>query len=104
MQRIHLSENSKRILLELQSRNYQLLYHKDDYYDIHSLISLGLISATELPAYNFAHVKLTLKGRMYLHENPQLKNPCIWDDKQYLINTVISLLALVVAIIALFRN
>jgi autotransporter-associated beta strand protein len=47
---------------------------------------------------------LTDIGEAYLYSNPQLKDPSIWDDKKYWINTAISLVALIVAIIALFKD
>ena len=47
--------------------------------------------------------QLTNKGRAYIATNPSLNNPTIWDDKKYIINTIISVLALVVAIIALIK-
>ena len=47
--------------------------------------------------------ELTDRGKAYIASNPSLKNPTIWDDKKYIINTIISVAALIVAIIALFK-
>ena len=46
---------------------------------------------------------LTDRGRAYIACNPTLKNPTIWDDRKYIINMIISVAALIVAIIALFK-
>lgn len=104
MEKIVLSTNCKKLLRELHTRTFKLLYPKEYYGDIKFLISEGLISAKEMSGKRFCDLKLTDKGEVYIYENPNLKNPSIWDDKKYWINTAISVIALIVAIIALFKN
>ena len=38
-----------------------------------------------------------------MYDNPKLNNPSIWDDKKYIITTVISVVALIISIIALLK-
>lgn len=104
MERIKLSKNCKEILRQLQSRTYNLLYKDDQYNDIQLLIAEGLISATKMIGKRYSNLQLTEKGELYLYLNPELKDPSIWDDKKYMINTAISIIALIVAIIALFNQ
>lgn len=100
MEKIKLNDNCKRLLKEIKSGLYQDIL-EPDIEDLNFLKTEGLIDAVVITT-DFMVKGLTDKGRAYLHSNPNLKNPSIWDDKKYLINTVISLIALVVAIIALF--
>lgn len=100
MERITLTQNSKNILKGIKNETYQ--FKDSDSEDVNLLYTLELIdiSYTKDGAYIDG---LTERGRAYLHVNPKLKNPSIWEDKKYWINTAISILALAVAIIALFR-
>ncbi len=45
---------------------------------------------------------LTTYGKDYLSHNPKLNNPSIWDDKKYIINTIISLVAIAISAAALY--
>ena len=103
MERITLSKNCKLILFQLQGRKAKILYKNGEYDDVKYLVTKGLITAKELGKKAYCDLQLTDIGLSYLYENPKLKNPSIWDDKKYLINTAISILALIVAIIALFK-
>ena len=49
-----------------------------------------------------AYIELTDKGKAYMHVNPKLKNPSIWDDKKYWITTGISVVSLAFSIYASF--
>ena len=100
MDKIKLNNNCKRLLKEIKSGSYQDIL-EPDIEDLNFLKTRGLINAVAISP-DCVVQGLTDEGRAYLHSNPHLKNPSIWDDKKYLINTVISLIALVVAIIALF--
>lgn len=104
MEKYNLSKNCRNIITQLHNNKRKLLYRENDYRDIKYLISKGLITAKELSGKRFGDLSLTEKGAIYLYENPKLKNPSIWDDKKYCINTIISVIALIVAIIALFKN
>lgn len=102
MEKIELSNNCKDILYQLHNRTYHLLYRDEDYNDIQYLISKGLINATKMIGRRYSNLQLTEKGELYIYKNPKLENPSIWDDKKYWINTAISIIALIIAIIALF--
>lgn len=103
MEKICLSKKCKNILLELQHGKRRILYDKCDYYEIKYLISKDLIKGRTLKMYH-SDLALTDKGKLYLYENPKLKNPSIWDDKKYWINTAISVFAIIVSLIALFKD
>lgn len=102
MDKIKLNNNCKKLLKEIKNDSYCNSL-ESDLEDLNLLKTLGLIKAV---ATNTGYVVtgLTDEGRAYLHSNPDLKNPSIWDDKKYWINTAISILALIVAIIALFKK
>jgi hypothetical protein len=100
MEKIKLNDNCKRLLKEIKSGSYQEGI-ESDLEDLNFLNTKGLINAIQT-LNGYVITGLTDEGRAYLHSNPDLKNPSIWDDKKYLINTAISVIALVVAIIALF--
>ncbi len=101
MKKIELPSKSKQILRDLQNHTHRLLYREEYYECIKILISNGLIEASEIKDSHHAHLKLTSKGKVYLYENPTLSNPSIWDDKKYLINTIISVIALIMSLIAI---
>ena len=100
MEKIKLNDNCKRLLKEIKSGSYQDIL-EPDIEDLNFLKTRGFINAVAINP-DCVVQGLTDEGRAYLHSNPNLKNPSIWDDKKYLINTGISVIALVVAIIALF--
>lgn len=100
MDKIYLNDNCKAIIYAIKNDTYE---ERDaDSEDINLLHTLGLIDVTYTKDGDFVD-GLTDKGRAYLHSNPDLKNPSIWDDKKYWINTAISILALIIAFIALFK-
>jgi hypothetical protein len=102
MEKITLNDNCKRILKEIKNDCY-CNGLESDLEDLNLLKTLGFINAIATNT-GFVVTGLTNEGRAYLHNNPKLKNPSIWDDKKYLINTIISIAALIVAFIALFKN
>ena len=102
MEKITLSDNCKRLLKEIKSGLYQDIL-EPDIEDLNFLKTEGLIDAVAITT-DYMVKGLTDKGRAYLYSNPDLKNPSIWDDKKYWINTAISVFALIIAIIALFND
>ena len=99
MDKITLNDNSKRLLKEIKSGSYQEGL-ESDLEDLNFLKTRGFIKAT--PTFSgYIITGLTDEGKAYLHSNPNLKNPSIWDDKKYWINTAISFAALIVSIIAI---
>lgn len=102
MEKIKLNDNCKRLLNEIKNGSYQVASDSDTD-DVITLNVLGIIDITQTKD-GIIIDGLTDEGRVYMHSNPDLKNPSIWDDKKYWINTAISVFALIVAIIALFKN
>ena len=104
MERIELSKRSKKILLALKANKYPASIPTEDANDITVLIEEGLIKATSLMNNQYCAASLNQKGKAYLHCNPRLKNPSIWEDKKYWITTSISVLAIIISIIALYQS
>ena len=100
MEKITLNDNCKAIINAIKNDAYEEKIADSE--DINLLHTLGLIDVISTKDGDMVD-GLTDKGRAYLHSNPDLKNPSIWDDKKYWINTAISILALIVAFIALFK-
>ena len=98
MEKIALNDNCKAIINAIKNDTYE--ERNADSEDINLLHTLGFIDVTSTKDGDFVD-GLTDKGREYLHSNPDLKNPSIWDDKKYWINTAISFAALIVSIIAI---
>jgi len=106
MEKVKLSKDSKRILLALYNKNYPDRVPENDLEEFNLLEVEGFVKSAH--AKGDGHIEmlapqLTNEGRAYIATNPSLNNPTIWDDKKYIINTIISVLALVVAIIALIK-
>ena len=104
MERIELSKRSKNILFALKASQYPASIPTEDVNDIIVLIEEGLIKATPLINNQYCAASLTQKGKAYLHCNPRLKNPSIWDDKKYWITTSISVMAIIISIVALYQS
>jgi hypothetical protein len=106
MEKIKLSKDSKRILLSLYKGNYGDMVPEADL-DLFNLLEVeGFVKSAHTKGDGHVELlapRLTDEGRAYIVANPSLHNPSIWDDKKYIINTIISVVALAVAIIALFR-
>ena len=102
MHKIKLNDNCKKILLMLKEETFDNHTELNDD-DVIYLSTLGLISITRTFSGIVVH-GLTEEGNAYIYSNPKLDNPSIWDDKKYWINTAISVIALIVAIIALFKK
>ena len=104
MEKIKLTDNSKRILLELKNKKYLQMIPESDFDDINILQYHGLVEVTPFINNKLGLPTLTSKGETYILENPKLKNPSILDDKKYLITTLISLLSMIISIIALYKS
>lgn len=103
MERITLSKKQKKLLTEIAEGIYNSC-SDDDRADIYVLMELDLVHGTKVIGGNVIAIRLTDHGLAYMRLNPKLKNPTIWQDKKYIINTVISLIAMIVSIIALVKK
>lgn len=99
MNKIELTDNAKRIILGL-TKNEKLKYTDADEKDLILLEQEGLVDACW--TNDGPYPSITDKGTAYVHMNPKLKNPSIWDDKKYLITTGISLVAFALSLYATF--
>lgn len=102
MEKIKLTKNAKRLFLligkhELPNKPLP----ENDIMDVCLLKEEGFITFTNT-SHGPANVDITERGIAYIRINPKLKNPTIWDDKKYLINTTISILALLISSAAFY--
>lgn len=102
MDKIYLTDNAKRILLSLK-QDEDFMPKETDENDVILLEQEELLHA-ERKCDGLAFVELTDKAIAYMHVNPKLNNPSIWDDKKYIITTLIAILALIVSFISLFKE
>lgn len=102
MDRIKLSKKEKLLLKKLSVRKYpdQVLEEDIDAFII--LKNESLVHGTKGKDGILAP-RLTELGEAYIASNPKLKNPSIWEDTKYIINTTISIVALIISIIALTK-
>ena len=100
MEKIKLTKRAKEILKQREKNNYK--YKIEDRKDILLLAEEGLLKATKTTTEII--IKLTDKGEAYLHINPKLNNPSIWDDKKYLITTAIAIIALIMSFISIITK
>lgn len=102
MEKIKLSNRAKEILRLLKDKKYNV--NDDDREDLNLLEMEGLGSGQKLTDHSYNTFRITDKGRAYIYSNPKLYNPSIWDDKKYIITTVISVLALILSLIAIITK
>ena len=103
MDKINLSKAEKRILLQLAEKKYPVQVPYEDLDAMNLLEVNHFVTTNKINGGILINPQLSNFGKAYLASNIKLKNPSIWDDKKYIINTVISVVALAVAIIALFK-
>ena len=106
MERVKLSKDCKRILLALYNERYSNRVPESDLEFFNLLEVKGFVKSSHTKGDGHIEMfapRLTEEGLAYITTNPSLKDPSIWDDKKYTINTVISVVALLVAIIALVK-
>ena len=104
MERIELSKKQRTILKAIARGKYPNVCSKEDIKDIIVLRELGLVHGTNVMTGDIVAVRLTDSGTAYMQQNPKLKNPSIWQDKKYIINTAISLIALIISIISITKK
>lgn len=98
MDRIKLTNREKEILRLLKSGQYPEVVEKNDKMPVKKLIHDGLVSCKTNEFGSLLVPNLTERGELYLYDNPKLRNPCVFQDKGF----VVSILAIIISIIALF--
>lgn len=101
MDKIKLSKEEKQFLLALNNSDTKMNFDNLTRAHLFFLEQQGFIELFETEYGKIVHVVLTDFGKSYLLENPELKNPTIFDDKKFWITTSISIVALIVSAFAL---
>lgn len=104
MEKLSLSKNSKRILSSLANGTYPNSVPENDIEEFNLLMQMDLVRGVYVKDPAIVAPKLTDYGRAYIHQNPKMKNPSIFDDKKYIVTTAISIVALGISIIALLTS
>lgn len=102
MDRIKLSKEEKLLLKRLSARKYPDQVLEEDLKVFMILENESLVHGTKGKDGILAP-RLTAMGEAYITSNPKLKNPSIWEDTKYIINTTISIIALIISLIALIK-
>ena len=97
MEKIKLTKRGKEILLLLSEKKYKP--QEMDKEELNLLTIEGLGKGNKISGDVYITYQLTDYGKAYLLSNPQLKNPSIFDDKKYIVTTIISIIALILSII-----
>lgn len=102
MDGIKLSKEEKLLLKRLSARKYPDQVLEEDLKVFMILENESLVHGTKGKDGILAP-RLTAMGEAYIASNPKLKNPSIWEDTKYIINTTISIIALIISLIALIK-
>ena len=100
MEGIELPKSCKNILFAMRDKRYSDI-PKDDYLDLHLLEYEGLVNVKWSEFGSAILANLTQKGIVYMHSNPKLTNPSIWEDTKYWITTAFALVASIISIISI---
>lgn len=99
MDRIKLSKEEKLLLKRLSARKYPDQVLEEDLKVFMILENESLVHGTKGKDGILAP-RLTAMGEAYIASNPKLKNPSIWEDTKYIINTTISIIALIISLVS----
>ncbi len=97
MDKIYLTDNAKRILLTL-SKDMEPDLKDEDEKDLILLVEEGLIEC-EGTKDGMLYPEITNKGIAYVHINPKLTNPSIWQDYKWIITSLIAIIGILVTIL-----
>lgn len=97
MKRIKLNKQEKKILRMMQSSGYPTVVQEQDIMPMKKLIYEDLVVCKENEFGGLLVPNLTEKGELYLYDNPKLKNPNAFQEKDF----VLSLVAIIISIVAL---
>ena len=101
MEKIYLPQKAKEILWQLNEEKY---VPKEEDMEVLNFLEVAGFGEVLTTADGLEDFEINEFASAYLYWNPKLKNPTIWDDKKYLITTVIAVAAIIISIIALFKN
>ena len=101
MGKIYLPQKAKEILWLLNEEKY---IPKEEDMDVLNFLEVAGFGEVLTTADGLEDFELNEFASAYLYWNPKLKNPTIWDDKKYLITIAIAVAAIIISIIALFKN
>lgn len=97
MDRIRLTAREKEILQMMRASTYPSVVEEKDIMPMKKLIYEGLVTCKENEYGGLLVPNFTEKGELYLYDNSKLKNPNVFQDKDF----VLSLTAIVISIVAL---
>lgn len=97
MDKIYLTDNAKRILLSLSKDEEPELKNEDEK-DLILLVEEGLIEC-EGTKDEMLYPEITNRGIAYVHINPKLTNPSIWQDYKWIITSLIAIIGILVTIL-----
>ena len=101
MERIELPKSCKTILFAIKEKRYLDIPEKD-YLDLHLLEYEGLVDLACSAFSPALLANVTHNAILYMHSNPTLKNPSIWEDTKYWVKTAFALVASITSIIPIF--
>jgi len=101
MEKIYLPQKAKEILWQLNEEKY---VPKEEDMEVLNFLEVAGFGEVLTTADGLEDFEINEFASAYLYWNPKLKNPTIWDDKKYLITTAIAVAAIIISIIALFKN
>lgn len=103
MEKVKLSKRAKDILLQKANFNYEIA--NEDKAALLELEDAGLMDITKLTDGTLWTCTISKKGKTYLELNPKLSSPRIWNDRKWLIGSIIAIISfLVPIIIAIITN
>ena len=97
MERMYLTDRAKVILLAL-SKEEEFEINESDEKDLILLKEEDLIEL-EGTKDGMLYPEITDKGIAYVHINPKLTNPSIWQDYKWIITSLIAIIGVLVTIL-----
>lgn len=101
MEKVHLPQRAKEILLLLNEEKY---IPKEEDMEVLNFLEVAGFGEVLTSADGLENFELNEYASAYLYWNPKLEDPTIWDDKKYIITTAIAIFALIVSFIALLKG
>ena len=101
MEKISLPQKAKELLWQLNEDKY---IPKEEDMEVLNFLEVAGFGEVQTTADGLEDFELNEFASAYLYWNPKLKNPTIWDDKKYLITSAIAVVAIIISIIALFKD